>query len=141
MLWPVLTGQTLNFNLSIFQQFAFVNKHLLCYKFLNSEQPSNSILEICPKSHVLSSLFFRINELLNEQWAKNVRTEIKILEPIVLVNDLLVWFTRKFLMYGAAAPSMPCLKYSDVKNWQKAVLSLQKLSLKLQSEGSYGSYH
>ena len=86
----MLTGQTLNFNLSIFQQFAFVNKHLLCYKFLNSEQPSNSILEICPKSHVLSSLFFRINELLNEQWAKNVRTEIKILEPIVLVNDLLV---------------------------------------------------
>ena len=37
----------------------------------------------------------------------------------------------------------PChaSKYSDVKNWQKAVLSLQKLSLKLQSEGSYGSYH
>ena len=57
--------------LRFFEQSAFVNNHLLCY------WPTIHllILKICPKFQVLSSQFFEVNELLNEQWAKIVRKE------------------------------------------------------------------
>ena len=49
-----------------FEQSAFVNNHLLCY------WPTihNSISKICPKFWVLSSHFFKVDELLDEHWAK-----------------------------------------------------------------------
>ena len=54
-----------------FEQSSFVNIHLLCY------WPTihNSISKICPKFQVLSSHFFKVNELLNEQWVKIVLRE------------------------------------------------------------------
>ena len=72
MWWPALTGQAFIFNLKIFEQFVFVHNHLFCY------QPTihNSILKICPKFQVLSSHFFKVNELLDEQWAKLYKVKI-----------------------------------------------------------------
>ena len=54
-----------------FEQFAFVNNHLLCY------WPTihNLISKIYPKFQVISPHFFEVNELSNEQWAKIVQSE------------------------------------------------------------------
>ena len=65
---PVVTSidkTSFDFQISIwrfFEQFAFINIHLLCY------WPTihNSILKICPKFQVISSHFFKVNEAL---WA------------------------------------------------------------------------
>ena len=62
----MLTGQALIFNLNIFEQFTFVNNHLLCYW----PTMHDSISKICPKFQILSSHFFKVNELLDEHWAK-----------------------------------------------------------------------
>ena len=55
-----------------FEQSSFVNIHLLCY------WPTihNLISKICPKFQVISSYFFKVDELLDEHWAKIVRSEI-----------------------------------------------------------------
>ena len=73
MWWPALTGWASIFNLKIF--WAICN-HLLCY------WPTihDSISKICPKFQVISSHFFKVDELLNElfdeHWAKIVQSEI-----------------------------------------------------------------
>ena len=58
-------------NWRFFEQFAFVNNHLLCY------WPTihNSISKICPKFQVLSSHFLEVDELLDEYCAKNLKSE------------------------------------------------------------------
>ena len=54
-----------------FEQSAFVNIHQLCY------WPTihNLISKKCPKFQVLSSHFVEVNELIDEHWAKIVRSE------------------------------------------------------------------
>ena len=53
-----------------FEQLAVVNNHLLCY------WPTiyNLISKICPKFQVHCSHFFEVDELLDEHWAKLVRS-------------------------------------------------------------------
>ena len=53
-----------------FEQSVFENNHLLCY------WPTihNSIPKICPRFQVISSHLSEVNELLDEHWAKIVRT-------------------------------------------------------------------
>ena len=65
-----------------FEQSAFVNIHLLCY------WPTihNSISKICPKFQVIISHFFKVNELLDEHWAKIVQSE-NISTPIYVECD------------------------------------------------------
>ena len=65
-----------------FEQSAFVNIHLLCY------WPTihNSISKSCPKFQVISSHFFEVDELLDEHWAKIVRSE-NISTPIYVECD------------------------------------------------------
>ena len=48
-----------------FEQFVFVNNHLLCYW----PTINNLISKICPKFQVISSHFFKVYDLLDEQWA------------------------------------------------------------------------
>ena len=69
---PVVTSvDRTSFNFQ-FEDSAFVNNHLLVY-WLTIH---NSILKICPKFQVVSSHFFEVDELLDEHWAKIVRSEI-----------------------------------------------------------------
>ena len=65
-----------------FEQFAFVNNHLLCYW----PTVHNLISMICPKFQVLSSHVFEVDELLDEHWAINVRDE-NISTPIYVECD------------------------------------------------------
>ena len=72
---------------SFFEQSAFVNNYSLCY------WPTihNSISKICPKFQVLSSHFFKVDELcsnqqLNEYWVKIVQSE-SISTPIYVQCD------------------------------------------------------
>ena len=67
---------------SFFEQSAIGHNHLLCY------WPTiyNSILKVCAQFQVLSSHFFKVHELLDEQWAKIVQSE-KISTPIYVECD------------------------------------------------------
>ena len=62
--------------LRFFEQSSFVNIHLLCY------WPTihNSISKICPKFQVISFRFFKVDELLNEHWAKLCNLKGKIFQ-------------------------------------------------------------
>ena len=64
------------------EQFVFVNNYLLCY------WPTifNSISKICPEFQFIGSRFFEVDELLDEQWAKIVRSE-NISTPIYVDCD------------------------------------------------------
>ena len=53
--------------MKIFWAFCLVNIHLLCYW----PTIQNLISKICPKFQVTSSHFFKVNELLDKQGAKN----------------------------------------------------------------------
>ena len=64
-----------------FEQSAFVNNHLLCYW----PTVHNSISKSCPKFQVLSSHFSKVDELLDEHWAKIVRSE-NISTPIACIE-------------------------------------------------------
>ena len=85
-----------------FEQSTFVNNRQLCY-WLTIH---NSISKICPKFQVLSSQFFKVNELFNEHWAKIVRkwknsnvcrmwqdVLIKGLRSRILVFRVWPWYT------------------------------------------------
>ena len=58
-----------DFRFEDFLRSSFVNIHLLCY------WPTihNSISKICPKFQVISSHFFKVDELLDEHWATQYR--------------------------------------------------------------------
>ena len=70
----------------LFGESAFVIIHLLCYwptiHYL--------ILKICPKYQVISSHFFKVNDLLNEHCAKIVQSE-NISTPIYVECDKMYW--------------------------------------------------
>ena len=72
----------------LFEDFlsAVVNNHLLCYWPIIQ----NSISKICPKFQVLSSHFFKVDELLNEQWAKIVLSE-NISSPVYVECNKMHW--------------------------------------------------
>ena len=68
------------------EQSAFVNNHLMCYwSTIHSLIP-----EICPKFQVLISHFFKVDELLDEHWAKIVLSEI-ISTPIYVECYWMYW--------------------------------------------------
>ena len=84
--WKTLVSSvdrtSFDFRLEEFFCNAFVNNHLLCF-WLTIH---NSISKICPKFQVLSSHFFEVDELLDEHWAKIVRSEY-ISTPIYVECD------------------------------------------------------
>ena len=69
-----------------FEQSSFVNNHLLCcWPTIH-----NSIPTICPKFQVVSSHFFEVDELLDEHWAKIMRSE-NISTPIYVECNKMYW--------------------------------------------------
>ena len=65
-----------------FEPSTLVNNHLLCYW----ATIHNLISKICPKIQILSSHLFEVDELLDELWAKIVRSE-SISTPIYVGCD------------------------------------------------------
>ena len=78
----------------LFEDFlsAVVNNHLLCYWPIIQ----NSISKICPKFQVLSSHFFKVDELLNKQWAKIVWSEIFQLQRVQSMSNAIRCIDQRF---------------------------------------------
>ena len=72
-----------------FEQSVFVNNHPLCYW----PTVHNWISIICPIFQVLSSHFFKVDELLDKHWAKIVQSE-NISNPIYVDSecDKMYWW-------------------------------------------------
>ena len=108
-----------------FELSAFVNYHLLCY------WPTihNSISKICPNFQVISSHFFKVNELLDEHWAtwkivwsENISTPIyvewdKMYRSKIYVQEFLCLVSGLDLQFELSENDSPVCKKISCRWW------------------------
>ena len=106
-----------------FEQLVFVNNHLLCY------WPTirNSIWKICPELQVLSSHFFEVDELLDEEWAEIVQSENISTPMIHSMSNAIKCINQRFVFKNSGISCLALI--FNLNNLRMTILHAKKLLL------------